>query len=83
MQQREGRGSDDADRQTRDVGGTIAAGGMVAHRAAQGADPYDWRALAQDVKAKHYYLLCSDTPQFDYARNYLSTEGNVLLGFRR
>lgn len=63
--------------------GTIAAGGMVAHRAAQGADAYDWHALAQDVKPKYSYLLFSDTPRFDYARNYLSTEGNVLLGFRR
>jgi len=32
---------------------------------------------------KYYYLLFSDTPRFDYARNYLSTEGNVLLGFKR
>ncbi|MDB5737885.1 MAG: Mannosyl-oligosaccharide 1,2-alpha-mannosidase [Sphingomonas bacterium] len=32
---------------------------------------------------KYYYLLFADTPRFDYARNYLSTEGNVLLGFRR
>lgn len=32
---------------------------------------------------KYYYLLFSDTPRFDYAKNYLSTEGNVLLGFRR
>ncbi len=32
---------------------------------------------------KYYYLLFSDTPRFDYRRNYLSTEGNVLLGFRR
>ena len=31
---------------------------------------------------KYYYLLFSDTPRFDYKRNYLSTEGNVLLGFR-
>lgn len=31
---------------------------------------------------KYYYLLFSDTPRFDYRRNYLSTEGNVLLGFR-
>jgi mannosyl-oligosaccharide alpha-1,2-mannosidase len=31
---------------------------------------------------KYYYLLFSDTGRFDYARNYLSTEGNVLLGFR-
>lgn len=32
---------------------------------------------------KYYYLLFADTPRFDYKRNYLSTEGNVLLGFRR
>ncbi len=32
---------------------------------------------------KYYYLLFSDTPRFDYKHNYLSTEGNVLLGFRR
>jgi mannosyl-oligosaccharide alpha-1,2-mannosidase len=32
---------------------------------------------------KYYYLLFSDTKRFDYANNYLSTEGNVLLGFRR
>jgi mannosyl-oligosaccharide alpha-1,2-mannosidase len=32
---------------------------------------------------KYYYLLFADTPRFDYQRNYLSTEGNVLLGFRR
>ncbi len=31
---------------------------------------------------KYYYLLFSDTPRFDYQHNYLSTEGNVLLGFR-
>ncbi len=32
---------------------------------------------------KYYYLLFSNTPRFDYRHNYLSTEGNVLLGFRR
>ncbi len=32
---------------------------------------------------KYYYLLFSDTKRFDYKRNYLSTEGNVFLGFRR
>ncbi|SEL61314.1 mannosyl-oligosaccharide alpha-1,2-mannosidase [Sphingomonas palmae] len=32
---------------------------------------------------KYYYLLFSDTPRFDYRDNYLSTEGNVLKGFRR
>jgi len=32
---------------------------------------------------KYYWLMFSDTPRFDYKRNYLTTEGNVLLGFRR
>jgi mannosyl-oligosaccharide alpha-1,2-mannosidase len=32
---------------------------------------------------KYYYLIFSDTPRFDYGRNYLTTEGNVLMGFRR
>ena len=32
---------------------------------------------------KYYWLLFSDTPRFDYRDNYLSTEGNVLRGFRR
>lgn len=32
---------------------------------------------------KYYYLLFSDTPRFDYARNVLTTEGNVLLGFAK
>ncbi|UAJ12194.1 glycoside hydrolase family 47 protein [Polymorphobacter megasporae] len=32
---------------------------------------------------KYYYLLFSDTPRFDYEHNYLSTEGNVLVGLRR
>lgn len=32
---------------------------------------------------KYYWLAFSDCPRFDYRRNYLSTEGNVLLGFRR
>jgi mannosyl-oligosaccharide alpha-1,2-mannosidase len=32
---------------------------------------------------KYYYLIFSDTPRFDYRRNYLSTEGNVLRGLRR
>jgi hypothetical protein len=31
---------------------------------------------------KYYYLLFSNTPRFDYASNYLSTEGNVLRGLR-
>lgn len=32
---------------------------------------------------KYYWLIFSDTPRFDYRRNYLSTEGNVLRGLRR
>jgi mannosyl-oligosaccharide alpha-1,2-mannosidase len=32
---------------------------------------------------KYYWLIFADTPRFDYRRNYLSTEGNVLLGLRR
>jgi mannosyl-oligosaccharide alpha-1,2-mannosidase len=31
---------------------------------------------------KYYYLIFAETPRFDYARNYLTTEGNVLRGFR-
>ncbi len=31
---------------------------------------------------KYYWLLFSDTARFDYRRNYLSTEGDILLGFR-
>jgi mannosyl-oligosaccharide alpha-1,2-mannosidase len=32
---------------------------------------------------KYYYLIFSNTPRFDYGRPYLTTEGNVLRGFRR
>lgn len=32
---------------------------------------------------KYYYLIFADTPRFDYRRPYLTTEGNVLRGFRR
>jgi len=32
---------------------------------------------------KYYYLIFSDTQRFDYRRNYLSTEGNILRGLRR
>jgi mannosyl-oligosaccharide alpha-1,2-mannosidase len=31
---------------------------------------------------KYYYLLFADAPRFDYSRNYLSTEGNLLRGMR-
>ncbi|WP_189309297.1 glycoside hydrolase family 47 protein [Streptomyces brasiliensis] len=32
---------------------------------------------------KYFYLLWSGTPRFDYAVNYLTTEGNVLRGAER
>lgn len=32
---------------------------------------------------KYYYLAFAETPRVDYRRLYLSTEGNVLRGFRR
>ncbi len=32
---------------------------------------------------KYYWLIFSDCRRFDYRKNYLSTEGNVLLGFKR
>lgn len=32
---------------------------------------------------KYYYLMFAAAPRFDYAKNYLTTEGNVLLGFKR
>jgi len=32
---------------------------------------------------KYYYLMFAATPRFDYRRGYLTTEGNVLRGFRR
>jgi mannosyl-oligosaccharide alpha-1,2-mannosidase len=32
---------------------------------------------------KYYWLLFSDTARFDYRKNYLSTEGDILQGFRR
>jgi mannosyl-oligosaccharide alpha-1,2-mannosidase len=32
---------------------------------------------------KYYYLIFADTPRVDYARLYLSTEGNMLRGARR
>ena len=31
---------------------------------------------------KYYYLLFSDADRFDYKRNYLSTEGNILVGLK-
>jgi mannosyl-oligosaccharide alpha-1,2-mannosidase len=32
---------------------------------------------------KYYWLMFSGTDRFDYRHNYLTTEGNVLRGFRR
>ncbi len=32
---------------------------------------------------KYYWLIFSDCRRFDYRKNYLSTEGNVFLGFKR
>ena len=32
---------------------------------------------------KYYYLIFAETPRVDYRRLYLTTEGNVLRGFRR
>ena len=32
---------------------------------------------------KYYYLIFADARRVDYRRLYLSTEGNVLRGFRR
>jgi mannosyl-oligosaccharide alpha-1,2-mannosidase len=32
---------------------------------------------------KYYYLIFADTPRVNYRRLYLTTEGNVLRGFRR
>jgi mannosyl-oligosaccharide alpha-1,2-mannosidase len=32
---------------------------------------------------KYYWLIFADCRRFDYKRNYLSTEGNVLLGLKR
>jgi hypothetical protein len=32
---------------------------------------------------KYWYLMFADTPRFDYANNYLSTEGNVFKGLIR
>jgi mannosyl-oligosaccharide alpha-1,2-mannosidase len=31
---------------------------------------------------KHFYILFSNTPRFDYQHNYLTTEGKVLVGLR-
>lgn len=51
---------------------------VVTKRQADHCPGYWW-----SEQMKYYYLLFSDTARFDYRRNYLSTEGNVLRGFRR
>lgn len=51
---------------------------VVAKKQADHCPGYWW-----SEQMKYYYLLFSDTKRFDYKDNYLSTEGNVLKGFRR
>ena len=51
---------------------------VVTKRQADHCPGYWW-----SEQMKYYYLLFSDTKRFDYKDNYLSTEGNVLRGFRR
>ena len=65
---------------------------MAKNRAAHGFSGLtDVRTGAQDdacpgywwsEQMKYYWLIFSDTKRFDYRDNYLSTEGNVLRGFR-
>lgn len=50
---------------------------VVTRRQADHCPGYWW-----SEQMKYYYLIFADTPRFDYARNYLTTEGNVLRGFR-
>jgi mannosyl-oligosaccharide alpha-1,2-mannosidase len=51
---------------------------VVTRRQADHCPGYWW-----SEQMKYYYLMFADTPRFDYHDNYLSTEGNVLKGFRR
>lgn len=51
---------------------------VVTRKQADHCPGYWW-----SEQMKYYWLLFSDTKRFDYRRNYLSTEGNVFLGFRR
>ncbi len=76
----------------REIGATHFRNMKRYNRAAYGyADLADVTTKAQSdhcpgywwsEQMKYYWLLFSDTPRFDYADNYLSTEGNVLRGFR-
>ena len=49
---------------------------VVAKRQGDHCPGYWW-----SEQMKYYWLMFSGTPRFDYRRNYLSTEGNVLRGF--
>jgi mannosyl-oligosaccharide alpha-1,2-mannosidase len=51
---------------------------VSAKRQADHCPGYWW-----SEQMKYYWLIFADAPRFDYARNYLSTEGNVLLGLKR
>jgi mannosyl-oligosaccharide alpha-1,2-mannosidase len=50
---------------------------VVTKRQADRCPGYWW-----SEQMKYYYLAFADTPRFDYRKNYLSTEGNVLLGLK-
>lgn len=51
---------------------------VVAKTQADHCPGYWW-----SEQMKYYYLAFADCPRFDYRDNYLSTEGNLLKGFRR
>ncbi len=51
---------------------------VVAKRQADHCPGYWW-----SEQMKYYWLMFADCRRFDYRRNYLTTEGNVLLGFVR
>ena len=84
----------DQDPRWREIGRTHYLNMKAANRAPYGyadlADVTTTPKLQKDhcpgywwsEQMKYYYLLFADTPRFDYRHNYLSTEGNVLLGFK-
>ena len=51
---------------------------VVTKRQADHCPGYWW-----SEQMKYYWLMFAQCPRFDYADNYLTTEGNVLKGFRR
>lgn len=51
---------------------------VVDKRQADHCPGYWW-----SEQMKYYWLMFADCRRFDYRRNYLTTEGNVLLGFVR